>query len=63
MTGNEPIIYDWNVNGHRESPTMPQVEFFDETLRDGIQCPSVIDPSIEQKLQILDLLGPPLDLA
>lgn len=56
MTGNEPIIYDWNVNGHRESPTMPQVEFFDETLRDGIQCPSVIDPNIEQKLHILNLL-------
>ena len=25
------------------------VEFYDETLRDGIQSPSAIDPSIEDK--------------
>jgi 2-isopropylmalate synthase len=29
---------------------------FDETLRDGIQCPSITDPPIEKKLEILRLL-------
>jgi 2-isopropylmalate synthase len=32
------------------------VLFFDESLRDGIQCPSVVDPSIEDKLEILHLM-------
>jgi 2-isopropylmalate synthase len=50
------IIYDWNIEGDRHSPAMRKVEFFDETLRDGIQCPSVSDPPIEKKMQILRLL-------
>jgi 2-isopropylmalate synthase len=29
------------------------VEVVDETLRDGLQCPSVADPTIEQKIQML----------
>ena len=45
----QKIIYDWNRFGEATSPPMQQVEFFDETLRDGIQCPSVADPPIEQK--------------
>lgn len=32
------------------------VELQDETLRDGLQCPSVTDPPIEEKLQILHLM-------
>lgn len=50
------IIYDWNVQGHRVSPPMRKVELFDETLRDGIQCPSITDPPIEKKLEIIRLL-------
>ena len=34
----------------------PPVELQDETLRDGLQCPSVTDPPIEQKLEILHLM-------
>jgi 2-isopropylmalate synthase len=30
--------------------------FFDETLRDGLQNPSVVDPGIEEKLKILHLM-------
>jgi 2-isopropylmalate synthase len=49
----ESLIYDWNTSG--EQPTRPakKIEFDDETLRDGLQSPSVTDPSIEEKLQIL----------
>ena len=50
------IIYDWNNRGDMISPPLRKVELFDETLRDGIQCPSVTDPSIEEKLKILRLL-------
>ncbi|MFK7927817.1 MAG: LeuA family protein [Myxococcota bacterium] len=50
------LIYDWNVNGTRPAPAMRQVEVHDETIRDGIQCPSVKDPTIEDKLRIVRLL-------
>ena len=51
---NQTLIYDWN----RESPTgvPPIVLLNDETLRDGLQSPSVRAPSIQQKLRILHLL-------
>src|SRR5690606_25785900 len=32
------------------------VEFFDETLRDGLQNPSVIDPEIDDKLKLIHLM-------
>jgi 2-isopropylmalate synthase len=50
-------IYDWNLNGERVSPQMNPIEYFDETLRDGIQCPSVQDPPIEAKMQMIRLLS------
>lgn len=50
------ITYDWNLEGHALSPKMGQIELHDETLRDGIQCPSATDPSIEEKIDILRLL-------
>src|SRR5210317_1727312 len=55
MSTPENIIFDWN-KGNKHSPPLRRVELFDETLRDGIQCPSVSDPPIEKKLEILRLL-------
>ena len=55
MSTPENIIFDWN-QGNRHSPPLKRVELFDETLRDGIQCPSITDPPIEKKLEILRLL-------
>ena len=52
----ESVIYDWNKKGDIHSPPMSKVSLFDETLRDGIQCPSATDPPIEKKLEILRLL-------
>ena len=50
------VIYDWNALDI-ERPVIPSdVEFFDESLRDGIQSPSVTDPNIEDKLEILHLM-------
>ncbi len=53
---SDELIYDWNQVGRRYPP-FGKVEFFDETLRDGIQNPSVRDPSIEDKLKILHLMN------
>jgi isopropylmalate/homocitrate/citramalate synthase len=50
------LIYDWNrVLPLDLLPTRP-VLLNDETLRDGLQSPSVRDPSIAEKLQILHLM-------
>jgi 2-isopropylmalate synthase len=50
------LIYDWNtVEGPEFTrPGRPMLD--DETLRDGLQSPSVLDPSIEKKIQILHLM-------
>ncbi|MDP3273767.1 MAG: LeuA family protein [Deltaproteobacteria bacterium] len=52
----DDLIFDWNNVERRYAP-FGTVEFFDETLRDGIQNPSVRDPSIEDKLRILHLMN------
>ena len=49
------LIYDWNVV-EDSIPTDRVVEFDDETLRDGLQSPSVIDPPIGKKIEILHLM-------
>ncbi len=50
------FIFDWNeVN--RKGRVMPkEFTLFDETLRDGLQNPSVLDPGIESKLELLHLM-------
>ncbi len=48
------LIYNWNLKGRRAS-LAPDITFYDETLRDGIQGPSISDPPIESKLRILEL--------
>jgi 2-isopropylmalate synthase len=51
------IIYDWNSLERRGALFKHKVSFFDETLRDGVQCPSVVDPRIEDKIKILHLMN------
>jgi len=45
------LIYDWNQL--KEQPKPKNLLLDDETLRDGLQSPSVKDPSIEQKIRLL----------
>jgi 2-isopropylmalate synthase len=52
---NERLIYDWNRAA--PGPNPPVVMLCDETLRDGLQSPSVRTPSIAQKIDILHLLN------
>nr|MBA3241911.1 2-isopropylmalate synthase [Acidobacteriota bacterium] len=50
------LIYDWNtVAPAREKPGRP-ITFDDETLRDGLQSPSVCEPPVERKIELLHLM-------
>jgi 2-isopropylmalate synthase len=50
------LIYDWNTAGGFSFPSARKVTLDEETLRDGLQNPSVHDPSIEEKIEILHLM-------
>ena len=52
------LIYDWNQAGGPDlRPARGKVELDDETLRDGLQSPSVCSPSIEDKLRMLHMMA------
>lgn len=48
-----PLIHDWN---RTDAPRPAVVLLDDETLRDGLQSPSVRCPTIDEKLRILHLI-------
>jgi isopropylmalate/homocitrate/citramalate synthase len=50
----DSLIFDWNRIGAPARP--PVVMLDDETLRDGLQSPSVRTPTIDQKIHILHLI-------
>ena len=50
------LIHDWNTFTGDEIPIGQRVMLNDETLRDGLQNPSVRDPSIAEKIEILHLM-------
>ena len=50
------LIFDWNEVNRKGRILPKNASFFDETLRDGLQNPSVVDPGIDEKLKILHLM-------
>jgi isopropylmalate/homocitrate/citramalate synthase len=50
------LIYDWNKQHPPGLKPSGPVLINDETLRDGLQSPSVRDPSIAEKVEILHLM-------
>ena len=50
------LIYDWNQVQPPALRTPDAVLLNDESLRDGLQSPSVRDPSVEEKIHILHLM-------
>jgi len=50
------LIYDWNIYGETLPAPPGPLEFDDETLRDGLQSPSVKDPELEDKMRLLYLM-------
>jgi len=49
------LIYDWNVGSGEPQRPPRRVQVVDETLRDGLQSPSVTDPPIAEKIRALHL--------
>jgi 2-isopropylmalate synthase len=50
------LIHDWNLQSGPDIPPNRRVMLNDETLRDGLQNPSVRDPSTDEKVRILHLM-------
>jgi len=52
------LIFDWNrAEGSFDYDRVRGVQLNDETLRDGLQSPSVTDPPVEDKLRLLHLMA------
>jgi len=52
----DDLIYDWDAESDGSAAAVPApVMLDDETLRDGLQSPSVTDPTIDHKKKILHL--------
>ena len=53
------LIYDWNSAGRNGGFdwSRARVDLNDETLRDGLQSPSVTDPSLDVKKRLLHLMA------
>jgi len=51
------LIYDWNRIDASFDWTRARVDLNDETLRDGLQSPSVKDPSLDTKRRLLHLMA------
>ncbi len=51
----DELIHDWNTDGGVGARPR-RVMLDDETLRDGLQSPSVVDPPIEKKRELLHLM-------
>src|SRR6201984_2708743 len=49
-------VYDWNGASSPLIPSGTRILLNDETLRDGLQNPSVHDPTIEEKSELLHLM-------
>lgn len=54
---DKELIYDWNeVGATFDWSAVEKVELDDETLRDGLQNPSVVDPSLDDKVKLLHMM-------
>ncbi|MBA4156442.1 MAG: 2-isopropylmalate synthase [Gemmatimonadetes bacterium] len=52
------LIFDWNTrSGSFDYGSVRSVDLNDETLRDGLQSPSVTDPPIKDKIRLLHLMA------
>jgi 2-isopropylmalate synthase len=51
------LIYDWNTIDPALVHPQRHIGFDDETLRDGLQSPSVSEPAIEEKIELLHLMN------
>jgi 2-isopropylmalate synthase len=52
----EELVYDWNTIEPSLTAPGRHISFDDETLRDGLQSPSVCEPAVEAKIELLHLM-------
>jgi 2-isopropylmalate synthase len=52
----QKLIHDWNQSKPTFDWSSANVDLDDETLRDGLQNPSVVDPSIDDKIRLLHMM-------
>jgi len=52
--GGAELFHDWNQGGSQG--LLGNARVLDETLRDGIQSPSAIDPPLEDKVRLLHMM-------
>jgi isopropylmalate/homocitrate/citramalate synthase len=50
------LVYDWNRAAGEGRPRHIPVELVDETLRDGLQSPSAVMPTLDEKFELLVLM-------
>lgn len=53
----DELIYDWNEQPAAFDYRTARVQLNDETLRDGLQSPSVRDPDMDSKVRLLHLMA------
>lgn len=53
----DQIIYDWNTVNQVAPLTTQNILFLDETLRDGLQSPSVVDPLTTDKIMLIHTMN------
>jgi isopropylmalate/homocitrate/citramalate synthase len=56
MSETQGLIYDWNSSDGPALAMRGRAMLDDETLRDGLQSPSVTDPPVKKKIKILHLM-------
>ncbi len=56
ISGGNGLIFDWASAGPRTASWPAHVMLDDETLRDGLQSPSVTDPPVAAKIEILHFM-------
>jgi 2-isopropylmalate synthase len=57
VPSEDRLIYDWSTQGGAEAPRPAAAMLDDETLRDGLQSPSVLDPPLDVKIKTLHLMN------
>jgi 2-isopropylmalate synthase len=53
----DELVYDWNKVEPSSTDPKRKISFDDETLRDGLQSPSVCEPDVEKKIALLHLMN------
>jgi 2-isopropylmalate synthase len=51
------LIFDWNAESDAKLAAALQVSLLDETLRDGLQSPSVKNPTLAEKVRSIELMN------